>query len=179
MSSIMENYKPALFYRQKAYDIEQTFVVVLSNIVSAYIAHKLNPIWGPYEVRYNRELQKVHKTQADIFSLSNDVDSAIAAIDEEIDKYIREINEQKKIEEKLNGYLKGLEEDNPGAAGLRKGMTDTYKIQYASNFFLILGILFGAYILIYIFGKGIMNGETTSLANSIPTVELPSVSTST
>ena len=57
MSSIMENYKPALFYRQKAYDIEQTFVVVLSNIVSAYIAHKLNPIWGPYEVRYNREFK--------------------------------------------------------------------------------------------------------------------------
>lgn len=179
MSSIIENYKPALFYRQKKYDIEQTFNVVLRDIVNTYIAYKLNPLWSPYQDRYNRELQKVHQTQANIFGLSNDVDSAIAAIDEEINKYIQEINEQKKLEEKLQGYLKGLEEDNPGAAGLRKGMTDTYKIQYASNFFLLLGILLGAYILIYIFGKSIMNGETTPLANSIPTVELPSVSTST
>jgi hypothetical protein len=168
MSSILENFKPALFYRQKVYNVEQTFGRVLFAITNAYIAHKLNPIWGPYETRYNRALQEIHKTRADIYEIENEVDNATSKIDETINTYIKNINEQKEIETRLTNLIKGLEQDDPGAAGLRKGMTDTYKIQYVSNFFLVLGILLGIYILFYIFGKGLMSGENTPIAESIP-----------
>ena len=48
-----------------------------------------------------------------------------------------------------------------GSAGLRKHLTDSYKLQYASNFFMILGIIMASIILYIVFAKKIITGEVS------------------
>ena len=54
--------------------------------------------------------------------------------------------------------------EDSGAAGARKVLTDTYKLQYASNFFMVLGIIISMVMLYRVFSPSASASATTDTA---------------
>ena len=63
--------------------------------------------------------------------------------------------------------IRAMETSMTGSAGLRKNMTDSYKLQYSSNFFMILGIIMASIMIYIIFAKKIISGELSIQPKSI------------
>lgn len=150
-------------YRQKRTDIQSTFNVKLSPIVDAYMNTKLNPNITEYQTRYESVLDNIHGVQSKLFELKNDITNELGTISDRNQKYVDAIDEQELIEYELKEKLRAIDAANSGSGGLRKNMTDSYKLQYASNFFLIIGIIMTCTVIYFVFAKDIINNKVSIL----------------
>jgi len=148
-------------YKQKIADIKSTFSVKLNPIVNAYMNTKLNPDVTEYQTSYDTALSGIHDVQSRLFELKNEITNELDIITDKNKQYVQAIDIQKNIETNINNNIKSLNDVKSGSAGLRKNMTDTYKLQYASNFFMIIGLIITAFVIYYVFGKDIISGKVS------------------
>lgn len=160
MSSLELPTLPAV-YKQKIADIKSTFSVKLNPIVNAYMNTKLNPDVTEYQTSYDTALSGIHDVQSRLFELKNEITNELDIITDKNKQYVQAIDIQKNIETNINNNIKSLNDVKSGSAGLRKNMTDTYKLQYASNFFMIIGLIITAFVIYYVFGKDIISGKVS------------------
>jgi hypothetical protein len=146
-------YKTPKFYTQKLDDIRSSFKVVLSELVNLN-STSTQPIIDTANA--NADLIQDH-----LFQLENEVSVAYNGATDISNTYTEDIKSSMTLESVLNKKIQALENSNSGAAGMRKNMTDTYKLQYASNFFLFFGLLLGIYLLFIVFAKDIVNGSVS------------------
>jgi hypothetical protein len=154
----------ASYYTDKLKNLAASFKVQTAKLADAYVSHKLFPTNTEYENMYTRMLVGVNKAKADMFELQNEVEVMSAEYREKIDILSNDIQSDRTRE---NDIVKDFEQaEDSGAAGARKGLTDTYKLQYASNFFMFLGIILAMVILFKVFSPG-------SPSPDIPTPDTP------
>lgn len=140
------------YYTDKLNDLVAKFNLQTKKLSNAYVNHKLFPSNTEYENVYNRMLSGVNTAKSNMFELQNEVEVMSTEYREQIEGISREIQSDRTREDDL---VKGFEQaEDSGAAGARKGLTDTYKLQYASNFFMVLGIIMAFLILYWVFSPG-------------------------
>lgn len=142
----------ASYYTDKLDALSASFKLLTAKLSDAYVNHKLFPTNTEYENVYNRMLGGVNKAKSDMFELQNEIENMSADYREKIEVISTEIQEDRTRETNL---VKDFEQaEDSGAAGARKVLTDTYKLQYASNFFMVLGIIIAIIILYWVFSPG-------------------------
>jgi len=142
----------ASYYTNKLNELVASFNLLTKNLSDAYVNHKLFPTNTEYENVYNRMLSGVNRAKSNIFELQNEVEVMSADYRERIDALSTEIQTERTREDEI---VKDFEQaEDSGAAGARKVLTDTYKLQYASNFFMVLGIIMAILILYWVFSPG-------------------------
>lgn len=152
------------YYTDKLKALTASFKLQTSKLADAYVNHKLFPTNTEYENVYKRMLAGVNKAKSDMFELQNEVESMSAEYHERVDALSTEIQSDRTRE---NDIVKDFEQaEDSGAAGARKVLTDTYKLQYASNFFMGLGIIMAILILFWIFSPG-----STSPMESVASID--------
>ena len=82
-------------------------------------------------------------------------------LEKRIEQYVEAIQEEKQIEKMYKEKIYAMENSMTGSAGLRKNMTDSYKLQYSSNFFILLGIIMASIMIYIVFAKKIISGEVS------------------
>ena len=102
---------------------------------------KLYPRTYEYKNIYNNAMYRIESKKGELFFIDNWVTAWNAFVGKEIDNLTVIIEKEKKTEDDLRIKLRNLERLQDGAAGARKGMTDSYKLQYVSNIFSFIGIL--------------------------------------
>ena len=151
-ATIAEPVREASYYTDKLNALVAKFKLLTAKLSDAYVNHKLFPTNTEYENVYNRMLNGVQKAKSDMFELQNEVEVMSTEYREKIDVLSEEIQTERTREDDL---VKDFEQaEDSGAAGARKVLTDTYKLQYASNFFMILGIIMAMCILYWVFSPG-------------------------
>ncbi len=142
----------ASYYTDKLTNLAASFKVQTAKLADAYVNHKLFPTNTEYENVYTRMLAGVNKAKADMFELQNEVEVMSSEYRERISLLSSEIKSDRTKEDDI---VKDFEQaEDSGAAGARKVLTDTYKLQYASNFFMFLGIILALVILYKVFSSG-------------------------
>jgi len=142
----------ASYYTNKLKELAASFKVQTAKLSAAYVNHKLFPTNTEYENVYTRMLAGVNKAKADAFELQNEVEVMSSEYRERVALLSSEIQTDRTRESDI---VKEFEQaEDSGAAGARKGLTDTYKLQYASNFFMFLGIILALVILYKVFSPG-------------------------
>jgi len=142
----------ASYYTNKLDELVAGFNLLTKNLSDAYVNHKLFPTNTEYENVYNRMLGGVNGAKSSMFELQNEVEVMSADYREKIDALSGEIQSERTREDEI---VKDFEQaEDSGAAGARKVLTDTYKLQYASNFFMVLGIIMAMCILYWVFSPG-------------------------
>jgi hypothetical protein len=130
----------ASYYTNKLKELAASFKVQTAKLSAAY------------ENVYTRMLAGVNKAKADAFELQNEVEVMSSEYRERVALLSSEIQTDRTRESNI---VKEFEQaEDSGAAGARKGLTDTYKLQYASNFFMFLGIILALVILYKVFSPG-------------------------
>jgi|SaaInlV_200m_DNA_5_1039737.scaffolds.fasta_scaffold27873_1 hypothetical protein len=147
--------------RQRVKDIQSTFSPKTAHIVNDYVNMKLNPTVGVYQTTYDNRLRGIHGVQSNLFETNTDINNDRSEIGKRLEQYVEAINDEKEIEKEYKQKIDALAKAGSGSAGLRKNMTDSYKLQYASNFFMGLGILMASIMLYVIFAKKIISGEVS------------------
>lgn len=147
--------------RQKVKDIQSKFSRKLYQIENDYVNAKMNPYVSSYENTYDRRLRGVHGIQTELFEENTEITKNQNEIGKRLEQYVQVINNEKVIEEDYKKKIEAVERLGTGSAGLRKNMTDSYKLQYASNFFLILGLIMGSIMIYIVFAKKIISGEVS------------------
>lgn len=160
MSSIELPTSPDV-YKQKIADVKSTFSVKLDPVVNAYMNTKLNPNITEYQTTYDTVLNGIHETQSKMFELKNEISTALEVVTAKNEEYVRTIEQEKRVETNINNKINSLNNVRSGSAGLRKNMTDTYKLQYASNFFMIIGLIITTIVIYFVFGKDIISGQVS------------------
>ncbi len=151
----------ASYYTDKLTSLAASFKVQTAKLASAYVNHKLFPTNTEYEYVYTRMIAGVNKAKADMFELQNEVEVMSAEYRERIDILSGEIQSDRTRESDI---VKDFEQaEDSGAAGARKVLTDTYKLQYASNFFMFLGIILAIAVLYKVFSPGATSPDTPVL----------------
>lgn len=144
--------REASYYTDKLARLVASFKVQTSKLADAYVNHKLFPTNTEYENVYTRMLAGVNKAKADMFELQNEVEVMSGEYRERVDILSGEIQSDRTRESDI---VKDFEQaEDSGAAGARKVLTDTYKLQYASNFFMFLGIILAMAVLYKVFSPG-------------------------
>jgi hypothetical protein len=144
--------REASYYTDKLKGLSASFKVQTSKLSDAYVNHKLFPTNTEYENVYTRMLAGVNKAKADMFELQNEVEVMSSEYREKNDILSTEIQSDRTRESDI---VKDFEQaEDSGAAGARKVLTDTYKLQYASNFFMFLGIILAMVVLFKVFSPG-------------------------
>ena len=138
-----------------------TFSPKTAHIVNDYVNMKLNPTVGVYQTTYDNRLRGIHGVQSNLFETNTDINNDRSEIGKRLEQYVEAINDEKEIEKEYKQKIDALAKAGSGSAGLRKNMTDSYKLQYASNFFMGLGILMASLMLYIIFAKKIISGEVS------------------
>lgn len=142
----------ASYYTDKLNELVAGFNLLTKKLSDAYVNHKLFPTNTEYENVYNRILSGVHGAKSSMFELQNEVEVMSADYREKIDALSTDIQIDRTREDEI---VKDFEQaEDSGAAGARKVLTDRYKLQYASNFFMILGIIMAICILYWVFSPG-------------------------
>jgi hypothetical protein len=153
-------------YSDRLREVVSSFEIFISKLSDAYVNHKLFPTNTEYENVYNRLLSNITIAKSNMFELQNEIEVKTADYREKVAILSSNIKEDRHHEDNL---VKDFEQaEDSGAAGARKILTDTYKLQYASNFFMVLGICIGLVILYKVFSP------TTRLPDNI-TDNLPSI----
>lgn len=147
--------------RQRIKDIKSKFGVKLQGIDDYYVNMKMNPNITMYRTSYDNRLRGIHNIQSELFEENNKINKERADIDKRLKQYIDAIEKEKKIEKIYKEKIAAMTKAVSGSAGLRKNMTDSYKLQYASNFFMVLGIIITSIIIYIIFVKEIISGEVS------------------
>jgi len=150
----------ASYYTDKLKNLAASFKVQTSKLSDAYVNHKLFPTNTEYENVYTRMLAGVNKAKADAFELQNEVE----VMSDEYREKVALLSSEVKLDRiKEDDIVKEFEQaEDSGAAGARKGLTDTYKLQYASNFFMFLGIILAMVVLYKVFSHGATSPDTPS-----------------
>lgn len=147
-----ETVHEASYYTDKLNSLVASFKLQTAKLSSAYVNHKLFPTNTEYENVYTRMLAGVNKAKSDMFELQNEIEVMSADYREKLEVLSTEIQSDRTRESDI---VKDFEQaEDSGAAGARKVLTDTYKLQYASNFFMVLGIIMAITILYWIFSPG-------------------------
>lgn len=142
----------ASYYTNKLKNLAASFKVQTTKLAAAYVNHKLFPTNTEYENVYTRMLAGVNKAKADMFELQNEVEVMSGEYRKRVDILSEEIQSDRTRESDI---VKDFEQaEDSGAAGARKVLTDTYKLQYASNFFMFLGIILAMVVLYKVFSPG-------------------------
>ena len=142
----------ASYYTDKLATLAASFKVQTSKLSDAYVSHKLFPTNTEYENVYTRMLAGVNKAKSDMFELQNEVE----VMSGEYREKVALLSSKVKLDRiKEDDIVKEFEQaEDSGAAGAHKGLTDTYKLQYASNFFMFLGIILAMVVLFKVFSPG-------------------------
>jgi uncharacterized protein YllA (UPF0747 family) len=146
------------------YTTPDTYTRTLDDIMSSTKV-VLNNLSTPADTSSSTIIDTAKKNsvliQDQLQQLEKEVDAAYKGATTISAKKTEEIDDAMTAESDLNKKIHALENSNSGAAGIRKNMTDTYKLQYASNFFLFIGLLLGIYLLYIVFGKDIVSGSVS------------------
>ena len=142
----------ASYYTDKLKELVAGFNLLTTKLSDAYVNHKLFPTNTEYENVYNRMLAGVNSAKSSMFELQNEIELMSADYREKIDVLSTEIQTERTREDDIVNDFEQAEDS--GAAGARKVLTDTYKLQYASNFFMCLGIIMAILILYWVFSPG-------------------------
>lgn len=157
-------------YSNKLKELVSKFELQTSKLSDAYVNHKLFPTNTEYENVYNTLLNGVRQAKSDMFELQNEIESRNREYREEIEILSSNIKEDRERETRL---VKDFENaDDSGAAGARKVLTDRYKLQYASNFFMVIGICIALIILYKVFTPNATLSDNV-IMNNIPTINNP------
>jgi hypothetical protein len=158
---IMDYHPKPKVLRQQVEDIKSKFGVKLGGIDLYYTNMKMNPNISSYQTTYDNRLRGIHGIQSDLFEESNQINKERNDIGRRLEQYVEAIQEEKEIEKMYQEKIHAMETSMTGSAGLRKNMTDSYKLQYSSNFFMILGIIIASIMIYIIFAKKIISGEVS------------------
>jgi hypothetical protein len=157
-------------YSNKLKELVSKFELQTSKLSDAYVNHKLFPTNTEYENVYNTILNGVRQAKSDMFELQNEIESRNREYREEIEILSSNIKEDRERETRL---VKDFENaDDSGAAGARKVLTDRYKLQYASNFFMVIGICIALFVLYKVFTPNATLSDNV-IMNNIPTINNP------
>ena len=155
----------ASYYSDKLNGLLASFKTQTAKLSNAYVNHKLFPTNTEYENVYNRMLSGVNRAKSDMFELQNEVESMSATYRERLEVLSGEIKTDRTKESNI---VKEFEQaEDSGAAGARKVLTDTYKLQYASNFFMVLGIIISMVVLYRVFSS-----SASASATTVPSLEV-------
>jgi hypothetical protein len=158
---IMDYHPKPKTLRQKIEDIKSKFGVKLQDIELSYTNMKMNPNIGVYKTTYDNRLRGIHGVQSELFEENNQINKERNDLGKRVEQYVEAIQEEKQIEKMYKEKIYAMENSMTGSAGLRKNMTDSYKLQYSSNFFILLGIIMASIMIYIVFAKKIISGEVS------------------
>lgn len=158
---IMDYHPKPKSLKQRVDDIYSKFSRKLYQIELDYVNTKMNPNISMFQTLYDKKLRGVHGIQSDLFEESKHIDKEQTNLGKRHEQYVQVIQEEKEIEKMYQEKIDAMRNSATGSAGLRKNLTDSYKLQYASNFFMILGIIMASIILYIVFAKKIITGEVS------------------
>ena len=142
----------ASYYTDKAIELSAQFNTQIARLSDAYVNTKLFPDNTEYQNVYTRTLSGINLTKSKMFELQNEVEVSAKDYRKKNDILSSDIEEVRTQED---GVVRDFEQaEESGAAGARKVLTDTYKLQYASNFFMMLGIVIALVALLKMFSPG-------------------------
>ena len=160
-TNIIDQHPTPAALRQKVQDIKSKFSPKIADIENHYVNSKMNPTISMYQTMYDTRLHGIHGVQSSLFETSTEIGTDRDEIGKRLEQYVDAINDEKVIEEQYTKKIDALASTGTGSAGLRKNMTDNYKLQYASNFFMGMGLIMGAIMIYIVFAKKIISGEVS------------------
>lgn len=158
---IMDYHPKPKSLKQRVNDIYSKFSRKLYQIEFDYVNTKMNPNISMFQTLYDKKLRGVHGIQSDLFEENKHITKEQTDLGKRHEQYVQVIQEEKEIEKMYQEKIDAMRNSSTGSAGLRKNLTDSYKLQYASNFFMILGIIMASIILYIVFAKKIITGEVS------------------
>jgi hypothetical protein len=141
--------QPVEYYKNTLDKYDGQFSTTINTLSSAYVNKTLFPDNTEYQNVYNKKIKQVKKLETDLFVLQNELENAVDNDRNIGDKIKKNIDKAENKENELTNVFNIAEES--GAAGAQKVLTDTYKLQYASNFFMVLGIIISVFTLFMLF----------------------------
>jgi len=130
---------------------------LLNNIWWPYINWKMNPRISKYERTFQSKKQALQWHTMMLFWIRNFIQHFTDIVTDELNEIKKKIEVEKAKERKYKNEMKQIDKINSGAAGAAKVWTDSYKLEYAGNLFIVLGILAGLYAISIVFGVGQTN----------------------
>ena len=159
-------------YVARVTELSGQFSTKIGTLASTYVNHKLFPTNTEYQNVHTRNLSAVNKIKSDLFELQNEVDGATEVVRDSNNALSDNIKAERTLEDDVIHDFERAEDG--GSAGARKVLTDMYKLQYASNFFMVVGVLLVMFAMSFIFSQS-QGGEGSgsgSIADIVPSVEV-------
>ena len=159
---------------QAANEHAQSAQTTFPNEAARYVARvtELSGQFTEYQNVHTRNLSAVNKIKSDMFELQNEVDGATEVVRDSNNALSDNIKAERTLEDDVIHDFERAEDG--GSAGARKVLTDMYKLQYASNFFMVVGVLLVMFAMSFIFSQS-QGGEGSgsgSIADIVPSVEV-------
>ena len=139
---------------------------LLRNVFWPYINWKMNPQISRYQREWNNKYNSLQWHTMMLFWIRNFIQHFTDIVTDELNEIKKKIDIEKAKERKYKNEMKLIDRVNSGAAGAAKVWTDSYKLEYAGNLFIVLGILAGLYAISIVFGVGQSNSP--GMAIEIP-----------
>ena len=150
------------YYADKVKELDGQFKTKIASLSAAYVNTKLFPDNTEYQNVYTRNLSAINTIKSNMFELQNEVEGSTETYRDKNNILSVKINKERTRED---GIVRDFEQaEESGAAGARKVLTDMYKLQYASNFFMVLGIVIALIIMFKMFSGG-KNDTATATDN--------------
>ena len=148
------------YYTDKVAELDGQFNTKIASLSAAYVNTKLFPDNTEYQNVYTRNLSAINTIKSNMFELQNEVEGSVENYRDKNNILSVKIKKERTRE---NGIVHDFEQaEDSGAAGARKVLTDMYKLQYASNFFMVLGIVVALIIMFKMFAGGKKDAMTAT-----------------
>ena len=167
---------PKIIYRAIR-DMEYQEPRLLRNVFWPYIDWKMNPQISYYQRAWRNKYTALQWHTMMLFWIRNFIQHFTNIVTDELNEIKKDIRIEKAKERKYKNEMKLIDRVNSGAAGAAKVWTDSYKLEYAGNLFIVLGILAGLYTISIIFGVGQAAGSEMAIQGSPNMVPVPQIPT--
>ena len=138
--------KPSQF-KDRINVLQEQLPAILNDFKNAYILYNKDPQYDEYRQTYENIKSNLNKINADLFVLSNEIETSTNDINEQLFKLNDLIEEEKKINKELKIELGIVERKSNASTEMITNFEEIYDSQYLSNWGLFFSIIVGGVII--------------------------------
>jgi len=136
--------KPAGF-ASKLNNLNETMPLLLDEFQKAYVFYNMAPASEEYKNFYYNARNNVISTNTQLFMTTNDIQKNIETINKDLIILNKNIQKQKKINEKLKKELSSVDSNMDSSKQRINEYTEMYRSKYLSNITVFIGIVIGIF----------------------------------
>lgn len=140
-------------YLNKLTELGGSINLLLDDFKDVYIMYKMYPENEEIQQRYIQMTESIEKIQSDLFSISNNIDVDINALNKKLVKLNILIREEKNLNREIKRQLGIVESTNESSYIMINNYKEIYNIKYLRNWALFLSLLFTIYTINIVFRK--------------------------